>query len=151
MLSYAFNVSTVSQAGLRAVVGIGLHASNLIVCRIAISKAVGHKHIEHIGVGEAYAVTSCFFATEKFVLYRFLGLAQFEVQVNSARLGTIGIHVDEQVVGRVQTYQAINCHAGILCGNFGIANSLAINHELYRWYSAIKSRVPVRRLNAVHL
>ena len=149
MLADALDVAAVAQAGLRPVVLVGFHASNLVVGRIAVGKAVGHEHIEHIGDAEAHALVTAHLAGEQLVFHFFLAAALLEGHFHRAGLGITGIQVDEQVVGRIQAYQAVDGHACIVDGHFGITDALAIDHELHT--GVFQAHIPVGWLNAVHL
>ena len=64
MLTYALDITAMAQTWLRAVICVGLHARDLIVGRVAVGKAVGHEHVEHVGVGEAFALLTALFTGE---------------------------------------------------------------------------------------
>ena len=56
VLSDALDVASVPQAGLVSVAQLVAHTLHNIVFRVAIGKSVGHEHVQHVGIGEAFAV-----------------------------------------------------------------------------------------------
>ena len=56
MLADAFEVTTVTQTWLRAVVLVRAQSLYLVVVGATGCKAVGHKHIEHVGIAESIAL-----------------------------------------------------------------------------------------------
>ena len=60
MLADAFEVATMAQRRLRAVLAIGVHAFNLCGVVGTLCKAVGHEHIKHVGIGESHALVASF-------------------------------------------------------------------------------------------
>ena len=139
-----------AQAGFRAVVGVGLHTGNLIIGRVTIGKAIGHEHVKHVGIRESHPFAAFLLAVLEGVFYRLFSLSQREIQVHDSGLRTTGVHVNEQIIGRIESHQAVDGHTGVVCSDFGIAYALPINHELYRRYSTIQTCIPVGGFNAIH-
>ena len=62
VLADALEVTTMAQRRLRAILAIGVHAFNLCGVVGTLCKAVGHEHIEHVGIGEPHALVASFLA-----------------------------------------------------------------------------------------
>ena len=92
-----------------------------------LGKAVGHEHIEHIGIGEAHTFVATHFALFQLILH----LRLSEVQCHRAWLGIFQVQVHEQIVGRIETYETVDNYTRIVSGNTGhITNALTIDHKL---------------------
>ena len=148
MLAYALQVAAVAQTGLRAVVLIGRHTLDLVVVGAAAGKAVGHEHVEHVGIGETAVGLAGHFAD-----FQFEGLleglaAHAELELHGAGLRTGEVEIDEQVVGRLKPHDAVYGHAGIVGGHFGRADALSVDHQLQR--GVFHAGKPVGRFYSVY-
>ena len=85
VLAYAFEVAAMTQRRLLAVHAVSVQSLHVEILS-ARRKAVGHEHIEHVGVGEAHALFALHVACLQLVLHARLALAGAEQQVHRARL-----------------------------------------------------------------
>ena len=95
MFTDAVQVAAMTQAGLRTVFLVGAHTLYLRVVTCALSKAVGHQHVEHIGIGKAYALV----ATHLALLELIGDFLLVELEAHRASLCLTKVHVHQQVVG----------------------------------------------------
>ena len=58
MLTDAVQVATMTQRRLRTVFLISPHSLDLRIVALSLGKAVGHQHVEHVGIGEAHALVA---------------------------------------------------------------------------------------------
>ena len=143
VLAYAFQVAAVAQAGLRAVVLVGHHAFNLVVVSLARCKPVGHKHVEHVGVGESHVLVAALVAPLQLVLH----FLPREIERHLSGLRAAEVEVNEQVVGRVEPHDAVYPHPGIVGLYLGFAYVLAVNHKLQR--RVFHPHIPVGGVDSV--
>ena len=128
MLTDTIQVATMTQTGFCAILHIVAHTLYLLGMVGALRKAVGHQHIEHIGIGKAHTLVAAHLALLELVLH--LGLT--EVQCHDAWLCTAQVHVDEQIVGRVEAHQTIDNHARVIgCNTCNIADTFSVHHQLH--------------------
>ncbi len=151
VLTDALQVATVAHAGMRAVAPVAAHALDHIVARVAIGKAVGHEHVEHIGVGEAVTLRSLLLAGFECILHCLLLLALLELELHYTGLGTACAQIDQQIVRRVESHQTVDTDTCIVGSYLGITDALAIDHQLHRRHGIVKPNIPVGGLNAVDL
>ena len=149
MVPDALQVTAVAQAGLRAVFHVGVHALHLRLVVLALGEAVGHQHVEHVGVGETLALLSRHGTGLEPVAHFLLALAHREAQLHLARLRPRQVQVDQEIVGRVEPHQGVHPHAGIIGGDLRLAYTLAIDHQLQR--RVFHAHVPIGGLHAVYL
>ena len=147
MLAQALQVATMSQTGLGAVVHVGVHAFDLVVGIAAAGEAIGHEHIEHVGIGEALALESWLLALLEFVAHALFLFPILEVKGHHSGLSAFEVEVDEQVVGTVEPHEAVDGDTGIVGGHLGLSDVLAIYHELEAW--VLHASKPVGGLNMV--
>ena len=116
-----------TETGLRTVFYISAHTFDLSGMVGTLSKTVRHKHIKHVGISEAHALLALLLTGLKLIL----DLCLTKGQGHRTGLGILEVEVDEQVVGRVEAYEAVDPDTWIVGGYTGnIANALAINHQL---------------------
>ena len=130
MLAYSLKVASVAQTWSRAVACLVAHVLESVVLHIAVGKAVGHEHIQHVFVAEAYAFVACHSAVFQLVLHLLGLLALLETQCHLASLCTLKVEVDQQIVGRVESCYRIDTHSGIFHFHIGVAHILAVHHKL---------------------
>ena len=147
VLAQALKVAAVTQRGLRAVHLIGVEALDLKVLA-ARCEAVGHEHVEHVGVGEALTVFALHVASLQLIVDVGLVLARLEAELHGAGLRVLDVHVDKQIVGTVETHERVDLHAGIVGRHLGRADVLAIHHQLNR--RVLHSHIPVGGFYAVN-
>ena len=128
MLSDALQVAAVAVTGHLAVAQLAAHPLHLVVGGVAVGKAVGHEHIEHIGIGKALFASVV--ARLKFKGHGLFLLVELEVEVHGAGLHSVQTHADDEVVGTLQLCNAVDGHAWIVGGDGGGSNALAIDHDL---------------------
>ena len=87
VLPNAFQVASVPQTGLRAVHPIGIKPRKWVLFGSACCKAVGHKHVKHVGIGKSQAFFTSLLARFKLVGYRRFLLSLGKHQGHFARLG----------------------------------------------------------------
>ena len=143
-------VAAMPEARLRAVLHVGSHPWNLLGVVGALGEAVGHQHIEHVGVGESQSLLALLLARLQLELFTVhLSLFTSEVQRHRSRLRILQIHVDEQIVGRVETHQTVDLHAGIVRRHvLHVADTLSVDHQLHR--GVLHPYEPVCGLNSVN-
>ena len=145
MLTDAVQVATVSQTWSRAVFHIVAHSLDLWVMTCALGKTVWHEHVEHVGIGETHTLV----ATHLTLLQLILHLRLAEAECHRSWLCILQVHVDQQVVRRVETHKTIDYDTRIVCRNtLHIADTLSIDHQLYLWI--LHTHVPVCWFNAVN-
>ena len=88
VLAYAFEVAAMSQTRLRAVVLVGIHPLDLVVVGAPGGKAVGHEHIQYVGIGEAHALVALFLACLELVVHLGFLFAVGKVEGHGAGLCT---------------------------------------------------------------
>ena len=103
MLANTFKVATVTQTWSRAVACLVAHSLESVVLQIAVGKAVGHKHIEHVFIAEANAFVARHSAVFQQILHLLGLLALLETHCHLTSLRTIKVEVDQQIVGRVES------------------------------------------------
>ena len=109
-----------------------------------LCKTVGHKHVEHVGIGEPHTLLT--FLLTCFELIGHLRLT--EVEEHGSGLCIAEVQVDEQIVRGVETYQTVDGDTRIVCGDTGhIADALTIDHQLY--LGIFHAHVPVCRIDSV--
>ena len=144
VLSDAFEVAAVAQRRLGAVFAIGVHPLDLRGMVFTLCEAVGHQQIEYIGVGESLALVACHVALFQFVGDGGVLVALCEGQRQRAGLAAFHVQIDQQVVRRVEAHDGVDFRAVGL--NFGLADALAIDHQLQR--RVFQARVPVGGVDA---
>ena len=149
MLTYSFQVATMAQTRLCTVVPVSLHALDLVIVCATRGKAVGHQHVEYIGIAEALAVFTFHFAGFQFIFDLLLRLSLSEVQDHLAGLGTFQIHVYQQVVGTVQSYETVNFDTWVIGCYICCLDAFSVNHELQA--GIFHAGKPVARFNLVYL
>ena len=149
VLTDTVQVAAMTEARLRAVLHVVAHPLDLLGVVCALGKAVGHQHIEHVGIGESQSLLALLLASlQSELLTAHLSLFIFEVQRHRARLRILQIHVDEQIVGRVETHQTVDLHARIVRRHvLHVADTLSVDHQLHR--GVLHPYEPVGRLNTV--
>ena len=133
VLTNALQVATVAKRWLRAHAKLVEHTLHHIVFHIAIGKAVGHEHIQHVGIGESLSCLTRHVAALDFVVHLFFLAALLEIEFHGAWLSTLQIEIHEQIVGAVEAHHAIHLHTGIVGAYVGLLDALAIHHQLERW------------------
>ena len=147
MLAYAFQVTAVAVTWVIAVAHLAAHPAHLVVGGVAVGKAVGHEHIEHIGIRETLlAAVAARLEDEGHGLFLLLEL---EVEVHGAWLHPVQTHANDEVVGALQLCDAVDGHPGIVGGDGGGTDALAIDHDFER--VVFESCIPVLRLNPVDI
>ena len=149
MLTNALQVAPMSQRRRRAVALLVEHTRHHIVGRIAIGKAVGHQHVEHIGIGKAPARLARQIALFQFIFQRLLIAGLFKLEIDGARFRLFHIQVNEQIVGAIEAHHAIHLHPGVGSGNIGMLHILAIHHDLER--RVLHSGIPKGRFHMVDI
>ena len=134
-----------SQRGLAAVLLVGSHPLHLRLVPLPLCKAVGHEHVEHVAVVEAYALVASHLALFQLVLH----LDLVELEGHGAGLGLAQVEIDEEVVGRVEAHHTVDDHAGIV-GSHTLhgSNVLAIDHQLH--LGVLEPYKPVGGVNAIN-
>ena len=94
MLTYSLKVASVAQTWSRAVACLVAHVLESVVLHIAVGKAVGHEHIEHVFIAEAYSFVACHSAVFQLILHLLGLLALLETHCHLASLGTFKVEVD---------------------------------------------------------
>ena len=146
MLAYALKVATMSETRLGTVLHIVAHPLDSLVMMRALCEAVGHEHIQDVGIGEPNALFPTLLTFSEFVSYLLL----VEFQGHRARLSPTEVEVYQQVIGRVKAYYAINHHTGIVGSDIlHLGNILAIYHQLKRWI--FHASIPVGRIYTINL
>ena len=121
-------VAAMAQTRLVAILHIVAHALDLSGVVSALSKAVGHQHIEHVGIGESHALIAAHLALLQLILH--LGLA--ETERHSARLSIAHVHIDQQIVRRIEAHKAVDTGSWIVgCYTGNIAYTFSVNHQLH--------------------
>ena len=82
-----------AQAGLRAVGLICIFHLDIVVLRTTVCEAVGHEHIEYVGVGESLSFLALHLAGLQQILHLLLLLAHGEVEFHLSRLCAVEIQV----------------------------------------------------------
>ena len=149
VLTYAFKVATVAKTWLRTVGLVCVKALDVVVFRVAVSKTVGHKHVEHVGIGESHALLATLLARLELVFHLLCRLPVLEVKGHLAGLRAFKIEVNEQVIGAVKPHNAVHLDAGIVSSDLCRTYAFAVNHELQR--RILHADKPVCRVNAVYL
>ena len=145
VLADTIQVATMTQTGLGAILNIISHA--LYLCRMigALCETVGHQHIKHIGIGKAHPLIATHLTLFKLILY--LGLAK--VQRHRARLCITQIHINQQVVRRIKSHQAVDDHPWIIgCDTGHIADTLTVHHQLH--LRILQANIPVGGFNTIN-
>ena len=138
----AVEIAAMTETGFRAVLYVGAHASHLGRMIGTLCKTVGHQHVEHVGIGEAHALLASLLAGLQLIG----NLRLAEVEGHCAGLGITEIHVDEQVVRRIEAHETIDGDTRIIGGDGGhITDIGAIDHQLHR--GVLHPHVPVGRLD----
>ena len=145
MFANTIQVATMTQRGFRAILFIRAHTFYLRVMPRTLSKAVGHEHVEHIGIGESHALVATHLAILQRVFYLFL----VEFQRHCTCLGVAQVHVHQQIVRRIEAYHTVNPYSWIVgshvlhCGNV-----IAIHHQLH--LRIFQSYKPIGRVDTVN-
>ena len=142
----ARKVASVAQRGLRAVAEAVAHALDDIIARVAIGKAVGHEEIEHVSLRKALVVLGSLGAGVEHVALRQLAAVELKLEAHLARLSALEIHIDEQIVGRVEAHEGVDTRMGVVGRDLGVAYALAIDHELER--GVFHPHIPVGGVDA---
>ena len=95
VLPNAFEVASVPQTGLRAVYPIGIKPRKWVLFGSTCRKAVGHKHVKHVGIGKSHAFFTFLIARFKLVGYRRFLLSLGKHQGHFARLGFADVEVNQ--------------------------------------------------------
>ena len=66
------------------------------------------------------------------VALRQLAAVELKLKAHLARLSALEIHIDEQIVGRVEAHEGVDTRMGVVGRDLGVAYALAIDHELER-------------------
>ena len=146
-------VTAMTQRRLGAVFLIVSHTLDLRIMTGSLCKAVGHQHIEHIGIGETHTLVATHLPLfQPIVVSQLLTpslLLSFKYQGHCARLGVLQVHIDEQIVWRVEAHKAVNPDTRIIsCHTGDVADALAIHHQLHS--GVLHPHVPVGGLNTVN-
>ena len=128
MLHKSGNVAAVSEAWLVAVAELVLHTFYNVVLWVAVGKAVGHKHIKHIGNVKALAFFATHSAVEQGIFHRCLLFSDLEVNVHSTCLCIFQVKVDEQIVRRIKSNERVDACIRIINRYFGVADIVAVSH-----------------------
>ena len=138
-----------TQTRSRAVAGLVAHCLEGIVLGIAVGEAVGHEHVKHILIGESHALVASHSTVFQLVLHLLSLLALLEAERHLARLRTLKVEIEEEIVGRVETHERVDAHSRIVGRHLGSAHVLAVNHQLER--RVLHADIPVGGFDAVHL
>ena len=149
MLADSLQVATMTKTWCRAVAGLVTHVLECIVLQIAIGKAVGHQHVEHILVRETDALVTRHLTVLQHILHLLRLLALLEVERHLSCLGTIEIEIHQEIVRRIEAGDAIHLHTRIIHRNIGILDILSIHHQLER--GILHAHIPVGRFNAAYV
>ena len=128
VLSDAFQIPAMTQGGLCAVFLVGVHALHLRVVVVALCKAVGHEHIEHIGIRESLTVLALHLTFFQRIGHGGLLVAERESQGEHACFGTFHIQIHQQIVRRLQLHDGIDL--GTPDAHLSLTDALAIDHQL---------------------
>ena len=91
----------------------------------SLGKTIRHEHVEYVGIGEAHALLTFLLAGLKLVG----NLRLAEIKDHGAGLGITEIHVDEQVIRRIEAHETIDGDTRIIGGDGGhITDIGAIDH-----------------------
>ena len=120
---------------------------------LPLSETVGHQHVEHVGVGESHALVAAHLAGLQLIQHHlaFLSLhrSSFKSERHRTRLGVLQVHVDKQVIRRVEAHEAVDADAGIVGRHLGhVTDALSIDHQLH--LRILHPHVPVGRLYPVN-
>ena len=109
MLANAFEVASVTQRGLFAVLFVFVQPLDFCGVVRALCEAVGHKHIKDVGAVESDAFVACFLAFAELVLDYGLVVASGAAEGNGqfACLHALEVEIDKEVVGRVEPHYGI--------------------------------------------
>ena len=119
----------------------------LVVVSVSACEAVGHEHVEHVGIGEARSLRSSLFPSLEYVFHVTFFLSDGEAQVHLSRLGTVEVEIDEEVVGRVETHDGVDGRRWVVGGDIGLCDALSIDHQLQ--LRVLHPSIPVSGVDAV--
>ena len=130
VLAQSLQVTAMAQTGLATVYHIVIHALDLVVGIAATGEAVGHEHIEHVGIGETLALVTGFLPLLEFVTHALFLFADIEIERHHSWLRALEVEIDEQVVGTVEPHQTVDSHSAVVGRHLCLTDAAAINHEL---------------------
>ena len=132
MLTYSFQVATMTQTRFITITCVFVHAFYLVITLVTIGKTVGHKHVKHIGIIKTLTLASSHFTLKKFVINLLCLLAIGKPKCHLTRLGIFHVKINQKIVCTARTDNTINLDTCIVSCYISRCNTFAIYHELQR-------------------
>ena len=150
MLADAVQVAAMSQRRLGTVLLVGAHTLHLRIVVGTLCKTVGHEHVQHVGIGESLAFVARHLAVLQHIAsLQCLAFLRFELQCHRAGLGITQVHVNQQIVRRVEAHHAVNDGTGIVRRHRSdVTDVFSIDHQLHA--GIFHAYEPVGRVYSVY-